>query len=188
MEIAEIASQVIERIEGTGIPYMLVGALAAGTYGIPRATRDVDFLVPVATGGGVNAIIKALSDIITFEEQAVFDTLTWGKRHVGKTIAPPPIKIEFFEIFDDPFVLREFERKQEIFIPILGRSGWVPSAEDVIVQKLRWGRSKDLDDVTDILAVQGADTLDMAYIENWCSIHETTGRLQATLVRIPPDL
>ncbi len=164
---------------------MLVGALAAGTHGIPRSTRDVDFLVPVTTGGGVNAIIKALDDLVVFEDRAVFDTLTWGKRHVGQTTSPPPVKIELFEIFDDPFVLREFERKQQIFIPILNRSGWVPSAEDVIVQKLRWGRSKDLDDVADILAVQGPETLDMPYIENWCAIHKTTERLQATLARIP---
>ncbi len=185
MDIANIASQVIEKIEGTGVPYMLVGALAAGTHGIPRATRDVDFLVPVSTGGGVGAIIKALEDLVIFEEQAVFDTLTWGKRHVGQTISPPPVKIELFEIFDDPFVLQEFERRKQIFIPILKRSGWVPSAEDVIVQKLRWGRGKDLDDVTDILAVQGPESLDMPYIENWCAIHKTTERLEATLARIP---
>jgi len=185
MDIANTAIQVLDRIESTGVPYMLVGALAAGTHGIPRATRDLDFLVPASMGGGVTAIIKALEDIVVFEDQAVFDTLTWGKRHVGQTITPPPVKIELFEIFDDPFVLLEFERKQQIFIPILKRSGWVPSAEDVIVQKLRWGRSKDLDDVTDILAVQGNERLDMPYIENWCAIHKTTDRLAATLARIP---
>lgn len=185
MEIANIATQVLDRIESTGVPYMLVGAIAAGAHGIPRSTRDVDFLVPVTSGGGVHAIIKALEDIVVFEEQAVFDTLTWGKRHVGKMIAPPPVKIELFELFDDPFVIQEFERRQEIFIPILKRKGWVPKAEDVIVQKLRWGRDKDLSDVTDIFAVQGPGRLDMPYIENWCAIHRTTDRLAATLARIP---
>jgi hypothetical protein len=186
MDIPDLASLVLQRIEETNVPYMLVGAIAAGTHGIPRATRDVDFLVPVSFGGGVNTIIKALKDIIIFDNQAVFDTLTWGKRHVGKTIAPPPLKIELFEIFDDPFVLQEFERRKQIYIPILKRSGWVPSAEDVVVQKLRWGRSKDLDDVVDILAVQGSENLDMPYIENWCAIHKTMDRLEATLARIPP--
>lgn len=186
MDIATIATQVLDRIEATGVPYMLVGAIAAGTHGIPRSTRDVDFLVPATSGGGVNAIIKALHDIVVFEEQAVFDTLTWGKRHVGQTISPPPIKIELFELFDDPFVIQEFGRKQEIYIPILNRKGWIPTAEDVIVQKLRWGRGKDLADVTDILAVQGSDTLDMPYIQNWCSIHNTTNRLEAALASIPP--
>lgn len=186
MDIANIATQVLDRIESTGVPYMLVGAIAAGAHGIPRSTRDVDFLVPVTSGGGVNAIIRALHDIVIFEEQAVFDTLTWGKRHVGQTISPPPVKIELFELFDDPFVIQEFERRQQIFIPILKRKSWVPRAEDVIVQKLRWGRDKDLADVTDILAVQSTDRLDMPYIKNWCAIHKTTDRLEAALAQIPP--
>lgn len=186
MNLEDLASQVLNRIDDSQVPYMLVGALAAGVYGVPRATRDIDFLVPVSLGGGVNTLIKALSDILIFDNQAVFDTLTWGKRHVGKTIDPPTLKVELFEIFDDPFVLLEFERRKKIFIPILNRQSWIPSAEDVIVQKLRWGRSKDLDDVTDILAVQGPETLDMPYIENWCSIHQTSSRLADTLARIPP--
>lgn len=186
MDIANIATQVLERIESTGVPYMLFGAIAAGAHGIPRSTRDVDFLVPVTTGGGVNAIIKALDDIVIFEQQAVFDTLTWGKRHVGQTLSPPPVKIELFELFDDLFVMQEFGRRQQIFIPILNCKGWVPTAEDVIVQKIRWGRDKDLADVTDILAVQGTDKLDMPYIQNWCAIHKTTDRLEAALASIPP--
>jgi hypothetical protein len=76
MEIVNIAIQVLDRIEETGVPYMLVGAIAAGAHGIPRSTRDIDFLVPVTTGGGVNALIAALQDIVKFEDQAVFDTLT----------------------------------------------------------------------------------------------------------------
>jgi hypothetical protein len=186
MDIANIATQVLERIESTGVPYMLDVAIAAGAHGIPRSTRDVDFLVPVTTGGGVNAIIKALDDIVIFEQQAVFDTLTWGKRHVGQTLSPPPVKIELFELFDDLFVMQEFGRRQQIFIPILNCKGWVPTAEDVIVQKIRWGRDKDLADVTDILAVQGTDKLDMPYIQNWCAIHKTTDRLEAALASIPP--
>jgi hypothetical protein len=70
----------------------------------------------------------------------------------------PTIKIELFELFDDPFVIREFERRRRIYIPILNRESRIPTAEDVVVQKLRWGRPKDLDDVTDILAVQGTDS------------------------------
>jgi hypothetical protein len=186
MNLEDLGSQVINRIDNSGVPYMLVGALAAGVYGVPRATRDIDFLVPVSLNGGVNALIKALDDILVFDNQAVFDTLTWGRRHVGKTICQPTLKVELFEIFDDPFVLSEFDRRKQIFIPILNRQSWIPTAEDVIVQKLRWGRSKDLDDVTDILAVQGTENLDMPYIENWCTIHQTTSRLSDTLARIPP--
>lgn len=186
MNLEEVAGQVLGKIDSTGVPYMLVGALAAGAYGVPRSTRDVDFLVPVSLGGGVPAIMAALGDLLEFDGQVVFDTITWGRRHVGKTFTQPTIKIELFELFDDPFVIREFERRRRIHIPILNCESWIPTAEDVIVQKLRWGRPKDLDDVTDILAVQGTDTLDMDYITGWCDTHGTHPRLSAALARIPP--
>ncbi len=59
------------------------------------------------------------------------------------------------------------------------------TAEDIFVQKLRWGRPKDLDDAKAILAIEGTESLDMTYIENWCTTHKTTDRLQAALAGIP---
>ena len=68
----------------------------------------------------------------------------------------------------------------------LGRVIWLPTPEDVVVQKLRWGRNKDLDDARDVLAVQGPKSLDMAYIKQWCAQHGTTERLQNALAGISP--
>jgi hypothetical protein len=89
-------------------------------------------------------------------------------------------------MFDDPFVQSEFSRRERRFVPLLNREIWLPTAEDIIVQKIRWGRSKDLDDARDVLAVQGPETLDMPYIETWCSIHGTTGRLSEIIASLPP--
>ena len=50
------------------------------------------------------------------------------------------------------------------------------------MQKIRWGRSKDLDDARD---GQGLETLDMPYIENWSSIHGTSVRLVEILESLP---
>src|SRR5262245_51024206 len=61
---------------------------------------------------------------------------------------------------------------------MLGRATWLPTPEDVVVQKLRWGRNKDLDDARDVLAVQGPETLDMGYIRRWCAEHSTAERLK----------
>ena len=96
---------------------MCVGAIAAGLYGIPRATKDIDLLVSM---------------------------------------------------------------------DVLGRSIWLPTAEDVVVQKLRWGRPKDLEDARDVLAVQDPETLDMTYVRRWCGNHGTQGRVDAILDSIPP--
>ncbi|MFN0129284.1 MAG: hypothetical protein ACKV19_21665 [Verrucomicrobiales bacterium] len=186
MNLEELAGRVIVAAEQTGVEFMVVGALAAGAYGVPRSTRDVDFLVGLHTGGGIQAVIRLLEPEVEFDPQIVFDTLTWGRRHVGRTRSDPPLKVELFELFDDPFVQSEFERRRQVFIPVLSRTTWLPTPEDVVVQKLRWGRSKDLDDARDVLAVQDPATLDLAYIEHWCARHGTIQRLHAALAAIPP--
>ncbi len=68
------------------------------------------------------------------------------------------------------------------------RQVFLPTAEDVIVQKLRWGRPKDLEDARDVLAVQTPAKLDMAYIARWSDIHQTSGHLRAMLAEIEPLL
>lgn len=186
MTLESLAIKVVEATEAAGVDFMVVGAIAAGAYGVPRSTKDVDLLVAVSVTGGVAAVIQSLAPLVEFEPQVVFDTLTWGRRQVGQSRSTPPFKVELFELFDDPFVQEEFRRRQQVFVPMLGRSTWLPTPEDVIVQKLRWGRSKDLDDARDVLAVQGPETLDMAYINAWCARHGTTARLEAALAGIPP--
>lgn len=186
MNIEQLAILVFDTAERIGVEFMAVGAFAAGAYGVPRSTRDVDLLVSVSIAGGVEALVEALSPAIEFDRQVVFDTLTWGRRLVGKTRSARPIQVELTEMFDDPFVLSEFSRRLKVFVPVLNRTTWLPTAEDVIVQKLRWGRSKDLNDARDVLAVQGPETLDMAYIEGWCAKHGTATRLADALAGIPP--
>ena len=186
MTLEALAVKVVEAAEAAGVDFMAVGAIAAGAYGVPRSTRDVDLLVAVNVESGVGALIKHLEPIVAFDHQVVFNTLTWGRRHVGQCRDERPFKVELFELFDDPFVQSEFARRQQVFVPMLGRATWLPTPEDVVVQKLRWGRNKDLDDARDVLAVQGPETLDMAYIEKWCAQHGTTERLRAALAGIPP--
>lgn len=186
MTLWELAVAVFDAAESMEIPHMAVGAIAVGAHGIPRATRDIDLLVSVDSQKGVFQLIKCLDSFIEFEPQAQFDTITWGRRHVGVARNPPPFKVELFEMFDDPFVISEFSRKMKAYVPMLSKDVWLQTAEDLVVQKLRWGRSKDLDDARDVLAVQGPETLDMTYIQNWCSIHGTTERLETILASLPP--
>jgi hypothetical protein len=94
--------------------------------------------------------------------------------------------VELFELFDDPFVKEQFNRRYKKAAPELGIETWLPTAEDLIVQKIRWGRSKYLDDARDVIAVQGPETLDMAYIQNWCDTHGTRERLEMIVASLPP--
>ena len=186
MTIEQLASIVLDACEREGVDHMLTGAFAHGFYGIPRSTMDVDVVVGVATGDPIVKVARQLEGAVKFEPQVQFDTLTWGKRLVGESSGTPPFKVELFELFEDPFVLSQFQRKRRMFSRQLNRETWLPTPEDVVVQKLRWGRGKDLDDARDVLAVQGCETLDLAYIEHWCHLHGTLSRLRDALDGIPP--
>jgi hypothetical protein len=186
MTVEELACAVLDACESAGVEHMLTGAFAHGLYGIPRSTKDVDVVVSVNLGDAIAQVVSQLSGVVRFESQVQFDTLIWGKRLIGESLGVPPFKVELFELFDDPFVLSQFRRRRKLFSTLLQRETWLPTPEDVVVQKLRWGRNKDLDDARDVLAVQGPETLDMAYIEEWCGQHGTLPRLREALDGIPP--
>ena len=73
---------------------------------------------------------------------------------------------------------------------LLGRLAFVATAEDVILTKLRWvdaaGRSKDREDVRNILAVRGPD-LDWGYLQRWTGEHSTAALLHDIRRSIPPE-
>jgi len=186
MTIEALAAAVLAACEAESVAYMLTGAFAFNYYGIPRATKDVDVVIELPGHDPIPALITRLSELVQFDEQVQFDTLTWGKRQVGVTRESPPLKVELFELFEDPFVRAQFERRRLLRSAEIGREAWLPTPEDVVVQKLRWGRNKDLDDARDVLAVQEPEKLDMEYIRRWCVEHETTERLDAALAEIPP--
>lgn len=186
MKVEELATMVVQACEAEEVDYMMTGAFAVSYYGIARSTKDVDFVLSLSPSDGVTRVIRHLSPDIAFDSQVQFDTLTWGRRHVGISRKATGLKVELFELFDDPFVRQQFERRRAMHSNQLGRKTWLPTPEDLIIQKLRWGRPKDLDDARDVLAVQGPESLDVPYIENWCSIHGTSERLQKALAEIPP--
>lgn len=186
MTVEALAAAVIAACEAEGVDHMLTGAFAYSLYGIPRSTKDVDVVLSLAGGDPIQKVVSQLEKLVEFEPQVQFDTLTWGKRLVGTSRASPPFKVELFELFDDAFAQEQFARRRRMFSPQLNCTTWLPTPEDVVVQKLRWGRNKDLDDARDVLAVQGTDTLDMAYIRRWCATHGTIERLEASLAGIPP--
>jgi hypothetical protein len=132
-------------------------------------------------------LCSTLAPLVAFDSQVQFDTLTWGRRHVGTTRTDPPLLVELFTLFDDAFVQHQFNRRRRLVLPSLGRAAWLPLPEDLIVQKLRWGRAKDLDDARDVLAVQGLERVDLGAIRSWCVVHGTTDRLDAVLAALPVE-
>jgi hypothetical protein len=175
----------LEALEVAGTEYVIVGALATGAWGIPRSTNDADFVVACAAPV-LDAILRKLPSKISVEPQARMELFTGTLRWILR-LEGTPFEIEVFLLGSDPHHAAIFVRKRRERIIMIDREAWIPTAEDLIIQKLRWARRKDLDDAQNILAVQG-DAIDAAYLGSWCSRHGTMGRLAEVRAGIPPTL
>jgi hypothetical protein len=155
------------------VPYMLVGSFSSNRYGVPRATHDADFVVGVK-GVALANYLSVLPEGFLLDPQGSFEMVTATNRQIIE-IPSLPFTIELFELSSDEHDQLRFSRRRKL--TLLGRQAYFPTAEDVIIQKLRWSRgakrAKDFSDVVAVMQVQGPNALDWAYIEEWCGKHET---------------
>jgi hypothetical protein len=176
---------VIDALEALAIPYMVVGSLSSNLYGIPRATHDADFVIEFDSAA-FSRLISRLGTDFRLGPQMTFETATMTRRHIIEVVGIP-FAIELFQLSDDPHDQERFRRRQRI--PILGREASMPTAEDVIITKLRWAlnsrRTKDRDDARDVIAVQG-ENIDWPYVYGWCDQHGTRALLDEIRSSIPP--
>lgn len=176
---------VLDALEGARIPYMLVGSLASNFHGIPRSTRDADFVVELDQES-LQRFESRLLPGLTLQPQGSFEAVTGTIRHLI-TLADSPFVCELFVLSADPHDRERFARRAPV--SVLARRAFVASAEDTIITKLRWAadarRLKDREDIRNILAVRGAD-LDWAYVTRWSTAHGTAGLLAEIRASIPP--
>ena len=164
------------------IDYLLVGAIATGAWSIPRSTTDADFVVEAAAPE-FTRLLSSLPERFKIDPQSRLESFTGTMRWVI-SVEGTEFKVEVFLQCNDPHHVEERRRRKLIHIKNLNRTAWIPMPEDIIVQKLRWGRKKDLLDVENILTVSGPD-LDFAYIQSWCERHGTWNRFEEIRASIP---
>jgi hypothetical protein len=177
--------KVIDVLEALAIPHMITGSFASNVYGVPRATGDADFVVQLVDVS-VRAIADALGDAFRLDPQMSFEAVTMTTRHVLQ-VAGTPFKIELFHLSDDAHDRERFQRRRRTSLS--SRQPWLISPEDSIITKLRWvsreKRSKDWDDIRDVVAVQG-ERIDWGYVYSWCDRHGTRSVLDEIRASIPP--
>lgn len=182
MTIPEAAQLVALRLGESGIPFLLVGSFSSNLHGIPRSTKDVDVVIQ-ADGPGIRDVAAILGPEFEPVDQFRFETNT-GTVCQEFVIRGTGFRVEIFTLSDDAHDVARFERRVE---RSFGKTAaYFPTAEDVIIWKLRWARPKDLEDIKGVILVQEADgTLDWPYIRGWCGKHGTTGRLEEVLASLP---
>ncbi|HJT33937.1 MAG TPA: hypothetical protein VJ783_17965, partial [Pirellulales bacterium] len=103
-------------------------------------------------------------------------------------VASCPFTIELFYLSDDEHDQERFRRRREA--TLFERKVSLPTAEDMIVTKLRWAitraGTKDRDDARDVIAIQ-RDRLDWDYIQSWADRHGTRALLDEIRRELSPD-
>lgn len=165
--------QVIDALNAEDAPYIVTGSMASNLYCTPRSTIDADFVVEMGPDQ-LERFLKTLQPEFEREPQIAFETVT-GKTMHKLRHRDSEFLIEIFEAnMDDPHERSRFQRRRAGNVE--GRTGFVPTAEDVVVQKLRWfkqiRRLKDREDVR-LVMIHQFNVLDWTYLEHWCREHET---------------
>ena len=174
---------VIDALDAMGLAYVVVGSYASNSYGIERSTQDADLVVELADASPAE-LFHRLRPLVRFDPQMSFETVTMTRRFVA-TVEGTLFKIELFQLGDDPHDRERFRRRRAIETE--GRRMYILTAEDVIITKLRWARSKDRDDVRDVIAVQG-DAIDWPYVHAWADQHGTPRAARRDPRNDPADL
>lgn len=169
---------VLDLLNGRGVPYMIVGSFSSNRYGVPRATHDADFVIGASDGAWLQWLDELPEDF-KVDPQIGFELVTATNRRIIE-IPSIPFTIELFGLSEDEHDQSRFTRRRKL--TLLGRDCYLPTAEDVIVQKLRWslgaGRAKDFEDVVSVMQVQGPGRLDWQYLGEWCAKHGTLELLE----------
>ncbi len=158
-EPAHVAATVTRLLEKLGIPYAVAGSLASSLHGVPRATQDVD-IVAAISGKHVEAFAAELKDEFYVDENMIHDAIanisSFNLIHLNTML-----KVDIFVTPQRGRPKEELERaKKQIIDESEGIQFSVLSAEDTIVNKLKWYRmgnetsSNQWNDVLGILRVQ----------------------------------
>lgn len=182
MNSEQATTHVVRLLEEIGIPYILVGAISSNAYGVARATNDAD-IVAAFDSAGLAELVRRLGPEFRLDRQMQIETITGSVRNV-LTFLPTSFDIELFRLNTDEHHQQRFARRRRQWISELQRDAWIPTAEDVVIQKLRWARRKDLDDVQNVIAVSG-HRFDWNYINEWTTRHGTSELLNEIRASIP---
>jgi hypothetical protein len=124
------ATEVSRRLSEAGVPHALIGGLAVGVHGHPRATKDVDFLVGAEAFESMSPILVYRDDLNDLPKVGVVDLLA--------------VPSEF------PSLSKHLTASSPAEVPII-------PVEALILLKLHANRPQDRADVTALLKA-GANT------------------------------
>lgn len=162
---------VIKCFEQLGIDYYIGGSVASSTYGISRATIDVDLIAKIEINH-VEKLVKYLEKYYYINagmiKNAIQEKSSFNLIHLETMI-----KIDVFIFKGQPYDIKAFGRcKTDTLDDENPRKFYLSSPEDSILSKLQWYKmsnevlQQQWKDILGIIKVQG-DKLDLDYLKLW---------------------
>lgn len=169
---ADGLNRILETLDRLEIPYMVVGSAASSVHGIARPTMDIDLVADLRVDQIEDFAAGLKTDFYADPEamkQALFRGRSFNVIHYASTF-----KFDIFPLARDVFSQTQFGRRKFSETKSLGDpiECAVASAEDTILNKLRWYRlggetsERQWNDLRGVVRVQGS-ALDLSYLNTW---------------------
>jgi hypothetical protein len=164
--LAGLLHSIFESLE---IPYYVTGGVAAIAYGEPRTTQDLDVVlsIQVESVGRLASTLESAG----FYVPGVDDIISGRMKTLQVTNMNSIARADLVIATEGEFEEIKFSRRQQYQLPD-GTEVYLSSPEDLILNKLRWGKQADSQkqwrDVLGVLKVQ-AENLDFTYLIGWAN-------------------
>jgi len=194
LNFEDFVQKVISALEAGGVDYLVGGAVAAGAWGEPRATLDLDLVVNISMENARQLSKELEKRDMLVPEEIILEKLLEDRAdlpiqavHIysGFKAALYPLRT------GDELRASAFARRQRIDLGEPLGEVYLHSPEDLVIYKLWFyclGRqTKHLRDITAIVMTLG-DKLDLEYIESWAAKKGLTVLWDELLGRIRDQL
>jgi hypothetical protein len=164
----ELLIDCLERLNRSGLAYMLTGSMASNYWGTPRTTHDLDFVL-LMQPADVDSFVAHFRDGFFLQPESV--RRVFQEPYQFNAIdEQSALKVDFWLLKHNAFERSAFARRMPV--TMFGVGAWIATAEDTILHKLYWNQltpsDRQLADVAGIYSVQ-ADSLDLHYLKVWAA-------------------
>jgi|HubBroStandDraft_6_1064221.scaffolds.fasta_scaffold309490_2 hypothetical protein len=169
---ADALRQVLSVLDRLEISYLIGGSLASSAFGVTRATLDADLVVDIKLDQ-VDDFAEALKADFYADPGMMRKAIQLG-RSFNLIHFATSFKVDIFPLGADTYSSAQFARRSFQTLTSLGESMEcsVATAEDTILNKLRWFRlgnevsEQQWNDLRGIIRVSGP-RLDFVYLREW---------------------